>query len=56
MFTTWLITIGVVAALGWLYFSAKLRTLRLRIPPAAAPRSVAGRDHPPTRVSARASG
>ena len=38
MSTTWLIAIGIVIALGWLYFSAKLRTLRLRIPPAAVPR------------------
>jgi hypothetical protein len=32
---TWLIVI--VAVLGWLYFSAKLRTLRLRIPPTGEP-------------------
>ena len=41
MGTTWLIVI--VASLGWLYFSAKLRTLRLRVPPLAVP--AAG--HPP---------
>ncbi len=35
MGTIWLIVI--VAALGWLYFSAKLRTLRLRVPPATVP-------------------
>jgi hypothetical protein len=33
----WLGAIAIVAALGWLYFSAKLRTLRLRLPPAFDP-------------------
>ncbi len=32
MGTTWLIGIGIIVALGWLYFSAKLRPLRLRVP------------------------
>jgi len=35
MGTTWLIVI--VAMLGWLYFSAQLRMLRLRVPPSAVP-------------------
>jgi hypothetical protein len=47
MATTWLIVIGIVIALGWLYFSAKLRTLRLRVPPAAVP--TAGDPPPPDR-------
>jgi hypothetical protein len=33
----WLIVIVTAAVLGWLYFSAKLRTLRLRVPPLAVP-------------------
>ena len=37
MRTSMLIAIGIVLALGWLYFSAKLRTLRLRVPPRALP-------------------
>ena len=37
MHTSLLIAIGIVLALGWLYFSAKLRTLRLRAPSVAVP-------------------
>jgi hypothetical protein len=46
MGTTWLIAIGIAVALGWLYFSAKLRTLRLRVPPEAVP-SERRRSRPP---------
>ena len=41
MATTWLIVIGIIA-LGWLYFSAKLRTWRLRVPPEAVPQERRG--------------
>ena len=34
MSVVWLGIALIVVALGWLYFSAKLRTLRLRVPPA----------------------
>jgi hypothetical protein len=44
MGVTWLIVIGIVVALAWLYFSAKLSTLRLQVPPAAVPM---GGDPPP---------
>jgi hypothetical protein len=33
----WLGAIAIVVALGWLYFSAKLRTWRLRLPPDVDP-------------------
>jgi hypothetical protein len=37
MGTAWMGIVLIFLALGWLYFSAKLRTLRLRVPPASAP-------------------
>ena len=49
MRTSLLIAIGIVLALGWLYFSAKLRTLRLRVPPLAVP---AAGDPPPGKPPA----
>ena len=33
----WVGVVVIAGALGWLYFSAKLRTLRLRVPPRPAP-------------------
>jgi hypothetical protein len=42
MATTWLIVIGIIVALGWLYFSSKLRTWRLRVPPEAVPQERRG--------------
>lgn len=37
MRTAWMGIVLIVVALGWLYFSAKLRTLRLRVPPVSVP-------------------
>jgi hypothetical protein len=33
----WLGAIAIVVALGWLYFNAKVRTVRLRLPPSVDP-------------------
>jgi hypothetical protein len=49
MAATWLSVIVIVVALGWLYFSAKLRTLRLRVPPVV---QADRRDPPRARLGA----